>query len=170
MKLFFSALLASLIFSSPVLAAGVTKQEGAEADVLVELIRAQGITVYLDSDVCETAPLDGFYSGVRKVLVLCNKGSREVTQANLNTLRHETMHIMQDCKDGKLDNKLNTILKQGEAEKILKENGISPERIKSVYNSFGKGDHVPFELEAFAGGTMPTRVIIKAFNTYCPLK
>ena len=168
-KLLTTALLLLTMVGSATPSFAVTDADAIAANQLIQALNARGITLYLDADQCDDGTLDGFYMGRPRVLVLCNKGSREMTERALNTLRHEAVHFIQDCRDGAIDHELNLIMKPGTAERILRENGWSPERIKEVYSANGKGSHVPFEYEAFAGGLMPTSTILNVMNAMCPL-
>ncbi|WGL30718.1 hypothetical protein SCRES3_gp61 [Synechococcus phage S-CRES3] len=166
------ALLATTIFGSvaPALATQpVSDQEAALANQLISELKNRGITTYLDAEMCQTRNVDGFYSGRNRALVLCNDQKRTMDAELLDTLRHETVHFIQDCANGSIDGNLDLIMKPGAAQRILREHGISPERINYVYTQNGAADHVPQEYEAFAGGLMPTEVIIEVLTAVCPL-
>ena len=165
------ALLATTIFGSvaPSLAADVSPREAALANQLISELKKRGITTYLDADMCQTRNIDGFYSGKARALVLCNDQKRTMDEEVLDTLRHETVHFIQDCANGSIDGNLGLIMKPGHATRILRQNGVSPERINYVYTQNGAADHVPQEYEAFAGGLMPTQTIISVLQRVCPL-
>lgn len=168
-KLLTTALLLLTMVGSAAPAVAVSDADALAANQLIDGLNARGITVYLDAPQCADGSLDGFYMGMSRVLVLCNKGSREMSENALDTLRHETIHFIQDCRDGVIDHKLIKIMKPGTAERILRANGLDPQKINEIYSSKGKADHVPLEYEAFAGGLLPTSTILNAMNAICPL-
>jgi len=139
---------------------------------LLKAVQDRGITVYNDADLCRARPeLDGFYHGPSRALVICVKGSWDnVDDNDLDTIRHETVHFIQDCANGSIDGNLQLILKPGVAESLLRQTGLAPEAIVRTYADNNQLDHVPQELEAFgvARGKGPG-TITKALNVFCPL-
>lgn len=94
-----------------------------------------------------------------------------MTAENLDTLRHETIHLIQDCRDGKLDGQMNTVLQPGRARSLLVASNQDPNWIHKVYSSHGQADAVPFEEEAFgAAATMSADTIHKALDIICPVE
>lgn len=138
---------------------------------LLGAVQARGITLYLDGDRCDSGHVDGFYVGSYKALVICNKGSRDFDANDLDTIRHEVVHFIQDCARGQaIDGNLETILKPGAAREILAEVGLSADGITKVYTDNGAGDAVPYEHEAFAiAAGMDASTITKALEQFCPL-
>lgn len=171
-KLLTTALLAVTIFGSatPSLAQAIPAAVAQEHNNLVAALQSRGIAMYLDADTCRQNPIDGFYDGTSRVLVICNKGQADMTPNNLDTLRHEAMHFIQDCRDGVIDGRMATVLKPGQARAMLASAGQDPNWIERVYTSHGKGAHVPFEEEAFgAAAVMPASVIQQAVEIFCPI-
>ena len=77
--------------------------------VLVEAIEAQGVDFIVNHDFCQERPsVNGFYSSGNRVLVVCNdlyteeNTNPEWTANDLDTLRHEAQHLIQDCMVGGL--------------------------------------------------------------------
>ena len=166
-----TALLATTIFGSvtPALAE-ISPQVAAEHNALSAALTARGISLYLDEEDCHTRPVAGFYHGPSKSLVLCNNGSATMTEDNLDTLRHESIHFIQDCANGAIDGHLRTILEPGQARAMLAQSGQDPEWIRRTYESHGAGAHVPFEEEAFgAAAVMPASAIVQAMDIFCPV-
>jgi len=170
-KLLTAALLAVTAFSSasPALA-DITPAVAQEHNNLVAALAARGISLHLDAAICKSNPIDGLYHGASRSLVICNGGSTEMTENNLDTLRHEAVHFMQDCRDGVVDGNLTTVLKPGQARAMLASSGQDPTWIERVYTSHGKEAHVPYEEEAFGiAAVVSPGTIISALNIFCPV-
>lgn len=171
-KLLTAALLVATAFGlvSPALADDITPAVAQEHNNLVAALAARGISLHLDAAICEVNPISGFYHGQSRALVLCNGGSTNMTAENLDTLRHETIHFIQDCRDGVIDGRLTTVLKPGQARALLAATGQDHEQLRRVYESHGQGAHVPLEEEAFgAAAAMSASVIHQAMNIICPV-
>jgi len=139
---------------------------------LLGALAARGITLYNDADLCESRPeLDGFYHGGSRSLVVCAEGSwANLSENDLDTIRHESVHFMQDCANGSIDGNLRRVLKPGQAHAMLVATGQNPDLIAQVYSSKGKGEHVPYEEEAFGiAAALPASAITHALNAICPL-
>jgi len=164
-----AALLATTVTAS---AAPALAIDPAHAQLL-QAVQQRGIKLYNDADLCEAQPhLDGFYHGPSRALVICAEGSWEDLNANdLDTIRHETVHFIQDCANDSIDGNLQLILKPGVAENLLRGTGLPPEAITRTYTENGKAQHVPIELEAFGvARAHSAKTITKALNVFCPLK
>lgn len=172
-KLLTVSLLVTAVFglAKPAESQYISKAVADQHNALVAALVDRGVSVYLDADTCqENAGLSGFYHGASSSLVLCNKGSENMTAENMDTLRHESIHFLQDCKDGIIDGHLVPVLKPGAAQELLVQGGHDADAIRRLYTSKGRGAHVHLEEEAFgAAATMPAATIATAINTICPL-
>ena len=121
-----------------------------------------GVTTYLNpSQVCD-GDINGAYISSVRALVVCQDNATpdgpEVnwTANDLDTLRHEAQHLIQDCVDGGIgDNALSPLFETD--EKLLEYLNNSTltaaqiERIIQVYTGMGADEDVlRLELEAFA--------------------
>ena len=148
--------------------------------VLVQAIERQGVNFVVNHDFCDENPdVMGFYSSQARVLVVCNdqyvKGENEDPQwtANdLDTLRHEAQHLIQDCMVGGLsDSKLYPVYRDpiglaygvlgGERmqgiNRLYRENGADNETILLEWEAFSVAQmNVPLEqsqdIARFCGG------------------
>ena len=170
----FSVLLAAVLSGglAPLSAHAITPEVAEAHNLLTDSLVRRGITLYADAPACQTYPeLEGYYNGSERALVLCNDGSLKMTEENLDTLRHETVHFIQDCADGTIDNTLRTVLQPGKAEELLEAAGLSAQHIEQAYVDLGKASHVPLEKEAFAvAATMDAGTINTALNIFCPVR
>ena len=96
----------------------------------------------------------GYYYGPGKQLVVCQTNATNATQVawtdeDLDTLRHEAHHLVQDCMDGKLDGQLNAVYDDPEmlARTILPSSMIF--QIRDGYSDLSAHGQM-MELEAFA--------------------
>lgn len=168
-KFLTAALLAATILSSAAPALATAPDEYQQHLDLVSALEANGITFYLDADVCHGRPLAGFYHSPSKSLVICNNGSGEMTDENMDTLRHEAIHAIQDCKFGiQGDRKLGKVLRPGVVEQLARDFGVDLQRIKQIYESHGQHAIVELEYEAFSGAAgMSASTIAEALNVMC---
>ena len=153
---------ASSAFATPSLANG----EGSFAAhaTLVETIKSAGVSVVVNHEDCDNGDgLMGYYSGRKRLLVICqdNRTPGSGKQVNwtpndLDTLRHEAQHFIQDCMiGGNHDHSLRPVYKDpaGLAANVLGREGMV--RIANAYRSRGASDAViVLEWEAFSVAAM----------------
>ena len=128
--------------------------------VLAQAIEAQGIDLVINHPQCQQMPIHGFYSGHERLLVICQdnykgQGQEEWTANDLDTLRHEAQHMIQDCMDRKIDHQLKPVYRDpiALAFEVLGPDGAK--KINEVYRRNGaKTDTVILEWEAFAVAEM----------------
>ena len=156
-----SALTGLSIFAA--LSAPAFAQRASDPRAHMNLARAVeevGVRVIVNPAYCHKdhgeGTLYGFYSGSHKVLVICPEeaelGQRDPiwTEEDYDTLRHEVVHLLQDCQDGKLDGELDafTVDPQRVGLELLGPEAMA--RIQAVYLKRGKDQHiVRMEWEAF---------------------
>lgn len=172
MKPFFLAALAAA-FIFPQAVGAITDSEAASHNALIMALNRAGVEVYADADQCNTGKVNGFYHSPSKSLVLCNGGSKTMTDDNLDTLRHESIHVVQDCKLGKLgDKRMAEVMNPLEAVQLLRRSGYDPDKIRNAYKARGASDHViKLEFEAWAGAaSLRPEQITQALNIYCASK
>ena len=158
-KLATSALAALTAAAMPVTAlAGNTSQDH---EALGAAIRSVGVRLYINPAQCYTglsAGTDGFYISQAGILVVCQdnaKGSEQVewTANDLDSQRHEAIHLIQDCRDGRGDSSLVPIVGTDKERNHMALQTLGRSRmarIIKVYRERGADDHViRLELEAF---------------------
>ena len=159
----FKTLLASLAIlctSVPSLA----QSNHTNHQLLIDAVKKTGVTVYVNpNDVCNPKTTGrgkffGFYSGGDQILVICQEEALERgiyntqyawTEEDYDTLRHESHHLAQDCRDNSLNSRLHTVYTKPLA---FAGNVLSKNRFNWVVESYAdKGDEmVVLELEAFS--------------------
>lgn len=169
-----AALLAVTLSGSAGPALAISDATAAQHNDLTEALVGAGIKLYLDADICRAnSRLGGFYHSPSLSLILCNKGSKKMTEENLDTLRHEAIHVIQDCKNNIQGDKiLGRVLKPGTIESLAEKHGISLEQIARVYKSQGADPSViQLEYEAFtAAAGMSASTIASAVRIMCPVR
>ena len=149
---------ASASYATP---SGTVPQESSlEAHVLlINTIERYGVDFIENHDYCQQNPsVNGFYSSTARVLVVCNdlysEGNRNPkwTANDLDTLRHEAQHMIQDCMIGGLaDSRLKPVYRDpiGLASDVLGYEFM--DMIKTTYRAKGADNKtVVIEWEAFS--------------------
>lgn len=153
MKLFQS--LASIVIAVTAFAPATHAASNYSAHVgLGRVIRSAGVNVRINPSTCNGSSF-GWYWARKNELVVCQEnghaGGPEVvwTEEDLDTLRHEAQHLIQDCYDGSRQGALHTIYRDVPA---LVNGTLNRSTIERVINSYAsKGEKVVvLELEAFS--------------------
>jgi len=140
-------------------------KEGSSAahSLLIDAIKDNGVNFYVNHSYCgKDEGLMGFYAGKNRVLVVCQDNGVpggpvvEWTANDLDTLRHEAQHMIQDCIVGtNHDHELAPVYKSpaGLAQRVIGAEAIA--RITEIYREKGASDLVLLlEYEAFAVAAM----------------
>ena len=183
------ALLAALLMvgvAAPV-AATPTYEDRGTIDEHIELLQTiddLGITLLINDPLkCGKDPdVAGYWHGARQTFLLCQESIRrgsnpvwtgEVILASdddLDTIRHEAHHIVQDCMDGVLDGGLETFFSDDDLVTFLDGYPDWKEsKIAEMYRKDGTSPHVILhEIEAWAVADMvPAESITRAINMVC---
>ena len=161
MKKFLTALVASVVSLTPT-GAMAGNNNIDEHQKLWDTLSNIGVTTLVnDSRYCEKDVM-GLYYPYQRTLVVCQENARvnngrmiEWTDEDLDTLRHEAHHVVQDCLDRYLGDGHLTVLFDGPGELHQFYTGIlSPRQVEWIVNTYTKngGDSkvIKLELEAFA--------------------
>ena len=179
MKFFTSFLLGSSLLLSSAPARAATVDDHVR---LWDSLERAGVNIVLnDVDFCGDERADGAYIPLAKTLIVCQDNaspisSRQVdwTSNDLDTLRHEAHHVVQDCLLGGLgDGESGPLFDTRESLKSFVENILSEEQIDWIITNYReKGadrEVIIMEIEAFAvaSGVSPDSIadaIIKSCN------
>ncbi len=142
---------------------------------LARAIIATGVTLKVNPIECNDKDAMGWYWARKNELVVCQEnakgGHAETywTAEDLDTLRHEAQHLIQDCVDGSRQGSLGSVYQ--DPIRLAKET-LSAEHIKriiEVYKEGGASDHiVVMELEAFSAAALnKPREQAKDIAHYC---
>ena len=148
----------SIIAPSPALAGEIEDHQH-----LWDTLPRIGVTRHInDPEYC--SKLDkfaGIYDSWNNVLVICQDNGRydgEMvgwTDNDLDTLRHESHHIVQDCANSTLaDNQMDNMFNEEELKRFIASSGMTAEQLRRIahtYKENGATDDVILkEFEAFA--------------------
>lgn len=156
---------------------------------LLQAVVNNGVRVYINPAHCgleDFKGVAGFYVSQARIFVVCqDKGNAdsivvEWTDNDLDTIRHEAQHMVQDCKDGLGDNSLVNFFPLEENEEGLitlqqfSSGVLSLDEIGSIYSTYtSRGadmQTVLLEIEAFAvARAVPASSITAALNNVCAL-
>lgn len=168
-------------------ATSVSAAEGAPAGntfddhvQLVDTLREIGVRVYFNPYVC--APeggrkSSGFYvSQSRKMAICQDKGKYDgevvkFTDNDLDTIRHESQHVIQDCIDGIGDNSLVNMFPVAPTKgsislsQFVAGSGLSSLTLMNIFSAYsqagGDNEVIGLEFEAFAVANSITAAGIK---------
>ena len=127
-------------------------------ELLREVQRA-GVEVFINDEYCNTGNFDGMYTSKGGALLICQDNAkiyngREVawTANDLDTIRHEVHHLVQDCSAGGRGNgRLDTVY--SDPNRLANE-VLGVQRKNAIMNSYaanGANAHVlQLEIEAFS--------------------
>ena len=188
-----STILAAALLTSS--AAKVEAQERKEGNTfedhvqLVETLDRAGVRVYFNPAQCR--PQDGlnpsgFYISQSRVMVICqDKGQYDgktvpFSANDLDTIRHESQHVVQDCIDGIGDNSLVNMFPvvptegQLSLSQFVTGSGLSPRTLMHIFTTYtmagANNQVIGLEFEAFAVANSIGAANIKAaVQQTCPI-
>ena len=169
-----STILAAALLTSTAARVGATERsrEGNTFEDHVQLVEAldqAGVRVYFNPYICE--PKDGlnpsgFYVSQSRQMVICQdkgqyNGETVPFSANdLDTIRHESQHVVQDCIDGIGDNSLvnmfPVVKTKGRVSlsEFVSGSGLSPRTLMHIFTTYTQAGAdnkvIGLEFEAFA--------------------
>jgi hypothetical protein len=120
-----------------------------------------GVTAFVNHPVCWDRDVDGFYSSRNGILIICQDNKTKPgkvepwTDNDLDTLRHEAVHLIQDCKDGRRsDNSLVHIIPTHQERLEFFARVLGPKRASVIIKGYGNNGvsahQIVNELEAFS--------------------
>ena len=126
---------------------------------LGNVVRSTGIAFKINPAGCFERDSFGWYWAAKNEMVICQENKRSVgvetnwTEEDLDTLRHEAQHLIQDCMDGSRQGSLGSVYK--EPIELAKEI-LGHEAIGSILDAYSDStDHIKvMELEAFSVAAM----------------
>ena len=124
---------------------------GRSTQSLVSAVRETGTTVRLRCP--DDARYAGFYSSSQRTLAVCvdDQEGQIWSDDDRDTLRHEAVHLVQDCMGGLGDNNLETTATVSRLMHVALNSGLNLEQIEEVYRAGGADDlTILLEWEAFS--------------------
>ena len=160
----FKALALAAVTATSIIAAPAAEARGtyAEHTQLGNAVKSTGVVLKFNPMECNQKDAMGWYWSYGNEMVICQENrsrysTAEVqwTEEDLDTLRHEAQHLVQDCMDGKQNGNLGSVYKDpiALAKDVLSQHQI--DKIIEVYTEGGASEHiVVMELEAFSVAAM----------------
>ena len=154
-----TALIASVALS--LASAGVSPHNGLDAahSALQASLRANGVTVRTvtkgTGGPCNFA--EGYFiSSDREIGICLDEGQKTLTAENLDTIRHEAIHVAQDCRGFRLgDNALKAGQDLYDSYQVAGQNGFDIDRHLMPYVQLGAGPMIlTLEAEAITGAAL----------------
>ena len=136
--------------------------KGLEAyEDLLKTVEEAGVTVFINPAECfaKTNNFDGYYHSVMRKMVICQDNAKREgvmtgwTDNDLDTVRHEVHHLVQDCVAGEIaDGELGIYFSDKEKFIAFVDKAIGEAKAQSVIEAYS--DTTPhtrlLELEAFS--------------------
>jgi hypothetical protein len=154
-----AAITATSIISAP---AAQAKGTYAEHTQLGTAIKSTGVSLQFNPASCAEKDAFGWYWAAKNEMVICQEkhtasdgywNEVQWTEEDLDTLRHEAQHLIQDCMDGERQGSLDAVYTKpiDLAKDILGNSGI-----RGVLDAYSEAsDHIKvMELEAFSVAAM----------------
>ena len=168
------------VLTSLLLFPGVSQASSGELQ-LVNTIEDLGIEVIINGEVCRELDIDGAYNHVRREFHICQDNYRgngivPMTNNDLDTIRHEAVHVIQDCLVGGIGDRRVDVIFQDEDEQIgFVSRSLPLDQIKAIVRSYAESGlnarEIGMELEAFSiAGTVPAEAINEALKDACMVK
>ena len=140
---------------------------------LAQTAARTGVQLKINPTECFKGDTFGWYWAAKNELVICQERRAKAnvetywTDEDLDTLRHEVQHLVQDCRDGSRDGRLDAVYTSpiDLAKNVLGERGI--QGVLDAYSD--ASDHIKvMELEAFSVAAMNDPMEqVKDIQTYC---
>lgn len=173
-----AAAVATVAPFTPIKASSVEQHE-----VLWSAIRRAGVPIIVNHpDFCEKWGGGSYrWSKGKAILVICQDNGALVGAGNqapwttndLDTLRHEAHHMVQDCRAGVIaDDKMSVWFGTEEEYTDFVQNSLSLEQVKSIWNTYAERGATEIvrihEIEAFAvAKTVSPAAIANAIDSQC---
>lgn len=180
MKLLARLLIGLFVFANP---SPAIANDADGHEQLWNAVQNAGVPIYVN----EPSRCNGENSGIylwnpdtkQGVMVICQDNGKEAgvqvawTANDLDTLRHEAHHVLQDCLEGEIgDSKFGLFFTYPEKFNEFVTTALTERQIKVItlsYRKAGETDYTIFrELEAFAVARhVSPEIIAKAINKFC---
>jgi hypothetical protein len=127
--------------------------------ILAQAVRSTGVNYKINPAECWSKSAYGWYWAYHNEFVVCQEGKQQVgvearwTEEDLDTVRHEAQHLIQDCMDGSRQGALGSVYKEPIE---LAKNVLGDKGIRSILKAYSEAsDHTKvMELEAFSVATL----------------
>lgn len=146
---------------------------------LAQTIRSLGVPVSINTKIhCLPGESGNYFTA--GFMVICQDNRRENgvevewTANDLDTLRHEAQHLIQDCASGGIGDRKMSLMFNNKEELIefLSKSGYTQQQLQQIASHYQKqgidGYDLLMELEAFAvARSIPANLIADKLKEYC---
>ena len=151
--------LSALTFLATTAPQALAQSDYRDHVTLGQVVRSTGISFKINPARCWERDSYGWYWAARNEMVICQEQKRSVgvearwTEEDLDTLRHEAQHLVQDCVDGSRQGALGGVYKDSIQ---LAKDVLGHGRIGAILDAYSDAsDHIKvMELEAFSVAAM----------------
>ena len=170
-----AAILAAGLVCTPAMAGNTLEDHQA----LWDAVENTGVTVLLNHPGDCNGGVSGYYSSLQRIMMICQTNSEKAfDQApwmdyDLDTLRHEAQHVIQDCMVGRVgDGLLDSTVDAELLARIAHASGMTAEEIKDIqtrYRVMGASEKtIRQEVEAFiVARGVHASTLARTLNTHC---
>lgn len=159
-KTIFASIATLGLLAGPVAAQPASQERiDAHGAVLAAVVENTGLNVFINDPYCQKVPAMGMYTATDEgegMLLICQDNHTEPneivewTENDLDTIRHELIHYIQDCKNGAIDVDLEPL--HADVTEVM--DAMGPEFAYRVFNMYQRGSNanantIRVELEAF---------------------
>ena len=147
---------------------------------LYRTLQEVGIEVVLnDKRYCQDENHDGSYFPFMRTLSICQDDAHHSlngrmvpwSENDLDTLRHEAQHVVQDCNEGVLgDGELGPMFTPEKLLEMMKASRISREHYQALWHSYSNQpiEHRLLEMEAYmVASDVPADYIARKLVEFC---
>jgi hypothetical protein len=141
------------------------------AEELVAEIESLGVSVFFHGEKCAQG-FDGVYYPVANKMVICSPlPPHMMSDAVRKTLRHETVHMIQDCNSGGLESEtLGNLTSDAQLQTLINMSRLDASQIVNDYREYmNASDYViRLELEAWSIQEVATeQMLVQAIQKLC---
>ena len=161
----------------------MTQEERNQHTDLVDALSEVNITISVNEKKHCFSLTDryfGFYNPSERLIAICQEKAQDwdgepipFTEEDLDTLRHEAHHLVQDCLDGEIDGRMSPMFSGEDRDEFLSNFPVSKQ--DSIRESYGGAGAPPelitLEIEAFATADgVSAGSIANAVRSYCGVR
>jgi len=155
----------SLLAASALAVGSLTPVKATEGVVeghraLWQAIREVGVITLINNPQICRDDISGAYDSSRGILVICQENARGVNQVewtayDLDTLRHEAHHLIQDCAVGRIgDSQMARMFEDYDEHRNFIKNTLTASEVRQIIKAYRENGatnkDILIELEAFA--------------------
>ena len=166
------------LLAAPAMA--VTQEERQEHLTLYNALQRVGVTVVTNTQEWCSGPdrFYGVYSPLDRAIIICQHHATNVYDGqtyrfngeDLDTLRHEAHHLVQDCLDGRVDGSLRLLFDdEASQRRFFRGQDALIAKVNRAYGDAGTPERViELEREAFVvAASVPADTIASAVERSC---